>query len=115
MRGRGRSRLPAGEPDVGLDPRTPGSRPELKADAQPLRHPGAPKAPNFGREKEVTIFSLHLKFEFCPIPKSLSLIPLRGKVGKERSFGALLLPPMRAYENPGSRRKFGLCSTDPGR
>ena len=34
--GRGRSRLPAdpaGGPDVGLDPRTPGSHPELKADA----------------------------------------------------------------------------------
>ena len=28
------------EPDVGLDPRTPGSHPELKADAQPLSHPG---------------------------------------------------------------------------
>ena len=32
---------PCGEPDAGLDPRTPGSRPELKADAQPLSHPGA--------------------------------------------------------------------------
>ena len=31
--GKGRSRLPAEEPDVGLDPRTQGSRPELKADA----------------------------------------------------------------------------------
>ena len=31
--GRGRSRLPAEEPDVGLDPKTPGSHPELKADA----------------------------------------------------------------------------------
>ena len=31
--GRGRSRLTAEETDVGLDPRTPGSRPELKADA----------------------------------------------------------------------------------
>ena len=31
--GRGRSRLPAKEPDVGLDPTTPGSRPEPKADA----------------------------------------------------------------------------------
>ena len=30
--GRGRSRLPAEEPDVGLDPRTPGSCPEPKAD-----------------------------------------------------------------------------------
>ena len=31
-----------GEPDVGLDPRTPGSRPEPKANAQPLSNPGAP-------------------------------------------------------------------------
>ena len=37
--GRGRSRLP----DVGLDPGTPGSHPELKADAQPLSHPGDPQ------------------------------------------------------------------------
>ena len=34
---------PQGEPDVGLDPRTPGSQPELEADAQPLSHSGAPK------------------------------------------------------------------------
>ena len=31
--GRGRSRLIAEEPDAGLDPTTPGSRPELKTDA----------------------------------------------------------------------------------
>ena len=31
--GKGRSRLIAEEPDVGLDPVTPGSRPEPKADA----------------------------------------------------------------------------------
>ena len=30
------------EPDVGLDPGTPGSRPGPKADAQPLSHPGVP-------------------------------------------------------------------------
>ena len=40
--GRGRSRLPWGEPDAGLDPRTLGSHPEPKADAQPLSHPGIP-------------------------------------------------------------------------
>ena len=33
---------PCREPDVGLDPRTPGSRPEPKADAQLLSHPSAP-------------------------------------------------------------------------
>ena len=31
------------EPDVGLDPGTPGSRPGPKADAQPLSHPGIPQ------------------------------------------------------------------------
>ena len=33
---------PYGEPNVGLDPRTPGSGPEPKADAQPLSHSGVP-------------------------------------------------------------------------
>ena len=33
---------PCGEPDVGFDPRIPGSCPGLKADAQPLSHPDAP-------------------------------------------------------------------------
>ena len=32
---------PCGDPDVGLEPGASGSRPELKADAQPLSHPGA--------------------------------------------------------------------------
>ena len=52
--GRGRERqrhrqrekqAPCREPDVGLDPRTPGSRPGLKAGAKPLRHPGIPVFP----------------------------------------------------------------------
>ena len=30
------------EPDVGFDPRSPGSRPGPKAGAKPLRHPGFP-------------------------------------------------------------------------
>ena len=34
---------PYRKPDVGLDPGTPGSWPELKADTQPLSHPGVPK------------------------------------------------------------------------
>ena len=35
---------PQREPDVGLDPWTQGSRPEPKAVAQPLSHPGIPSA-----------------------------------------------------------------------
>ena len=30
------------EPDMGFDPRVPGSRPGPKAGAKPLRHPGIP-------------------------------------------------------------------------
>ena len=41
-RQRGRSSLPTGKPKGGLDPRTPGSRPELHTDTQPLSHPGGP-------------------------------------------------------------------------
>ena len=37
---------PCREPEAELDPRTPGSRPEPKADTQPLSHPGAPKRAN---------------------------------------------------------------------
>ena len=33
---------PCGEPEVRLDPRSPGSRPEPKADSQPLSHLGIP-------------------------------------------------------------------------
>ena len=33
---------PHREPHTGLDPRTLGSGPEPKADAQPLSHPGVP-------------------------------------------------------------------------
>ena len=33
---------PCREPDAGLDPRTPGSRPGLMAGAKPLSYPGIP-------------------------------------------------------------------------
>ena len=34
---------PCREPDMGLDPRTPGSCPGPKAGAKPLSHPGIPE------------------------------------------------------------------------
>ena len=34
---------PCKEPNVGLNPGTPGSHPEPKADTQPLSHPDVPK------------------------------------------------------------------------
>ena len=34
---------PYREPAAGFDPWTPGSHPEPKADAQPLRYPGLPR------------------------------------------------------------------------
>ena len=38
-----KKQAPCGEPDVGLDLGSPGSCPGLKADAQPLGHPGIPR------------------------------------------------------------------------
>ena len=35
--------VPCREPDAGLNPRTPGSWPKPKADAQPLSHPRVPR------------------------------------------------------------------------
>ena len=37
-------RAPCRNPDVGLDPGTPGSGLEPKADAQSLSHPGSPRS-----------------------------------------------------------------------
>ena len=37
---------PCREPDVGLDPRSPGSRPGLKAGAKPLSYSGVPTGIN---------------------------------------------------------------------
>ena len=48
----GEKQAPHKEPDVEPDPRTPGSQPEPKADAQPLSHPGA---------QECTFFFLFLR------------------------------------------------------
>ena len=39
------NQAPCRKCDAGLDPRTPGSCPDPKADAQPVSHPGAPKCP----------------------------------------------------------------------
>ena len=41
-RQREEKQAPCREPDVGLNPGNPGSRPEPKADAKPPSHPGVP-------------------------------------------------------------------------
>ena len=40
--GQREKQAPCREPNVGLDPGSPGSRPGSKAGAKPLRHPGIP-------------------------------------------------------------------------
>ena len=49
------------EPYVGLDPGTPGSHPEPKADAQLLSHPGIPHSSFFFFFPHSGIFKRHLK------------------------------------------------------
>ena len=61
------------EPDVGFDPRSPGSRPGPKAGAKPLRHPGIPNLnflnpiPSMDNYKVITYF--------CSDMKALSTLP----------------------------------------
>ena len=50
--------VPSEEPVVELDPRTPGSQPELKADTQPLNHPGTSQC-------GILTFLLHLCLFHC--------------------------------------------------
>ena len=53
---------PWGDPDVGLNPRIPGSRPEPKADAQPLSHPGAPYKTLLNQNNCSSSFFIFLRF-----------------------------------------------------
>ena len=75
---------------MGLDPRTPGSRPGMKADTAPLSRPGAP--------------SLHFLKLLHGYSESWSLVGLGAQAlhvrrPRNRSLGtkAQLLPGLRAY------------------
>ena len=50
-------KAPCGEPDVGLNPGTPGSRPEPKADTQSLSHPGIPASGFLGPELQGEVWA----------------------------------------------------------
>ena len=66
--------VPFGEPNVGLDPRTPGSCPELQAEAQPVSHPDVP---NFFFLKKQLI-AHHRKRKQQNYPQST--LPVRKKI-----------------------------------
>ena len=51
------------EPDVGLDPGSPGSRPGSKAGAKPLRHPGIPTALYYCIHLSFTVFVIVVHFQ----------------------------------------------------
>ena len=56
-----KKQAPHKEPDAGLNPRTPGSRPEPKADAQLLSHSGVPVVLSFKSSHFVFLQSCVLK------------------------------------------------------
>ena len=56
--GRGRSR----EPNVGLNPGTPGSHPEPKAGTQPLSHSGVPSS---AIDNAAVNAKLHVSLQIC--------------------------------------------------
>ena len=53
---------PCKEPDMGLNPRTLGSRPELKPDAQPLSHSDVPSPFIFQMENSMRIWDMKILF-----------------------------------------------------
>ena len=67
-RRRREKQAPCQKPDVGLDLRTPGSRPGPNAGAKPLSHPGIPPFSNFLRG----IFRFHIKVVVLDISPYIS-------------------------------------------
>ena len=49
---------------MGLDPRTPGSRPGPKAGAKPLSHPGIPKSSYYEAGNKDTVYCFIYFFKF---------------------------------------------------
>ena len=96
------------EPDVGLDPGSPGSRPGPKAGAKPLRHPGIPD-PSF-----LIINLFFIGVQFANIQNNtqwliLSSAPLSApkmhtEIGKNKCF----------QDNLEKRHNEGDCTTRHG-
>ena len=74
------------EPDVGLDPESPGSRPGPKAGAKPLRHSGIPNPSLF---KEITDSRAasekqQVNPEHHVVPKSEEVLKEQGELVKSQ-------------------------------
>ena len=66
---------PCRKPDVGLDPRTPGSHPGPKAGAKPLSHPGIPCKIYLSENKFHFFINRPLLFSKCLYtPKKASIM-----------------------------------------
>ena len=69
----GEKQAPRREPNVGLDPRYPGSHPGAKTGAKPLSHPGIPPTTSFPIDSISNPERLNLAciFAFVTVPNSL--------------------------------------------
>ena len=90
---------PCREPNVGPNPRTPGSRPEPKADTQPLSHPGIPQP--FLLCKLCFSWS----WNWLVARPSLTIFILHG--WRRMSVYTLCLPPHWHSQNPLNLWLFG--------
>ena len=66
---------PRREPHAGLDPGSPGSGPGLKAEAQPLSHPGSPHPRVLGRDGDCVTASA-MAFPASVVPRATQVLLL---------------------------------------
>ena len=100
---------PWGEPNVGLDPRTPGSRPELRADAQLLSHPGTPTilkmfcVPKYSLKQQFSKYSLETpESNIKPLQEELQTV----FVTKLSYYFLSSLTPMLSQPHSGALRRL---------
>ena len=63
---------------MGLDPGTPGSRPEPKADTQVLSHPGVPEPSSLKHQESFVSFGILVNNTHCPVEKLYLWVSLLG-------------------------------------
>ena len=112
--GQREKQAPCREPNVGLDPGTPGSCPEPKEDAQPLSHPGGPHL-TLIYTASTSLFPRDSPGLLLPSCISISTSPLHSKISLIGNFhghvNSYICPELCKALGGGGARRAGLQET----